>query len=170
MYLTILGHRAFSSLTVNIIPKNRWKSAINPSTSSEVPALGCFSYPMLALWHLLSSMCSMLVVTATTVSRENPQMPLTGLIIQSRKTTDSYILGIPMMQGWQVKNHKCLKKFPCPFPPPSPKNWEYLWQPWWNLFDGPCSCQKPQPLVWNYMEMLRVKLMYNNQPHDKHGF
>lgn len=32
------------------------------------------------------------------------------------------------------------------------------------------SRQKPQRLIRNYMEMLRVKLMYNNQPHDKHGF
>ena len=32
-----------------------------------------------------------------------------------------------------------------------------------------CTRQKPQPLIRNYMEMLGVELMYDNQPHDKHG-
>ena len=32
------------------------------------------------------------------------------------------------------------------------------------------AAKKPQPLIRNYMEMLRVKLVYDNQVHDKHGF
>ena len=32
-----------------------------------------------------------------------------------------------------------------------------------------CTRQKPQPLIRNYMEMLGVKLMYENQLHDIYG-
>ena len=39
---------------------------------------------------------------------------------------------------------------------------------WFVGYD--CTRQKPQPLIRNYMEMLGVELMYDNQPHDKHGF
>ena len=39
---------------------------------------------------------------------------------------------------------------------------------WFVGYD--CTRQKPQPLIRNYMEMLGVKLMYDNQSHDKHGF
>jgi hypothetical protein len=52
---------------------------MNASTSSEVPALGCSGYPILPLSLLRYSMLSMLVVTAITVSLENPQIPLIGL-------------------------------------------------------------------------------------------
>ena len=38
---------------------------------------------------------------------------------------------------------------------------------WFVSYD--CTRQKPQPIIRNYMEMLRVKLMYENQLHDKHG-
>ena len=31
------------------------------------------------------------------------------------------------------------------------------------------AAKKPQLLIWNYVDMLRVKLMYDNQLHDIHG-
>ena len=33
-----------------------------------------------------------------------------------------------------------------------------------------CSRKKTQPFIWNYNEMLHVKLVYDNQLHNKHGF
>ena len=38
---------------------------------------------------------------------------------------------------------------------------------WFVSYD--CTRQKPQPFIGNYMEMSDVKLMYENQLHDKHG-
>ena len=78
-YLTTFLHNDFISFTVNILPRKPCNKEMNASTSSEVPALGCSGYPIISLSLLRYSMLSMLVVTAITVSLENPQIPLIGL-------------------------------------------------------------------------------------------
>ena len=78
-YRTIFLHNDLRSFTVNILPRNLCNIAINPSTSSEVPARVCSGYPILKLSLLRYSTLSIFVVTAMTVSLENPQIPLIGL-------------------------------------------------------------------------------------------
>lgn len=65
------------------------------STSSEVLALGCSGLsPVLALSRRRHSLPSILVMTATSVSRENPRMVLIGLNIynmQIRVIVEKYL-------------------------------------------------------------------------------
>ena len=78
---------------VNILPRKRCNKEMNASTSSEVPALGCSGYPNLSASLLRYSLLSMLVVTAITVSLENPQIPLIGLNKQNN-FSDKKILSV----------------------------------------------------------------------------
>lgn len=78
-HLTMFFHPDLNCFRVKTTPRILWKKAMTASTSSVEPALGCSSYPISLFWHLRNSILSILVVTATTVSREKPHISFTGL-------------------------------------------------------------------------------------------